>query len=937
MSKRRDRTGADSKYFTGTKKGELSELRAELALLDTDRVKEAVKKIIAAMTVGKDVNPLFPAVVNCMQTSNIELKKLIYLYMINYAKSNPEMAIMGVNTFVRDSKHDNPLVRALAVRTMGCIRVERITEYLCEPLRACLEDEMPYVRKTAAICVAKLYDINPMLVESQGFLGSLRELLCDSNPTVVANAVAALHEISEMSGKDELEISGSVLSKLLAAINECTEWGQVFILDALARYTPASTREAEGIIERITPRLSHKNAAVILSAVKVILLYMEMLESSDVVRSLTRKIAPPLVTLLSAQPEIQYVALRNITLIVQKRPNVLSHEFKVFFCKYNDPIYVKMEKLNILIKLATERNINHLLLDFKEYASEVDVDFVRSSVRAIGRCAIKLERAAEKCINVLLELIHTQVNYVVQEAIIVIKDIFRRYPNRYESIIATLCENLESLDEPEAKASMVWIIGEYAERIDNADELLESFLDGFYDEPAQVQLQLLTATVKLFLKRPGDTQDMVTKVLNMATEDSDNPDLRDRGYVYWRLLSTDPEAARAVVLSEKPVIRDDTFSLEPSLLDSLIGHISMLASVYHKPPESFVVRSHAGLDATKYDDDDDEDSDDDDYDDDDDDDDGDDDDYDDDGDDDPAAAAAEDEGEHKEAPPPELDIFGSGGLPSPSPLAPAAAAAPAATGVPASLTGVPAAASPAAAAPAAAAAVPSPATLTLFFAGTAFSGVAAQGRFARRDGRLLMDIAFKNDGAAPFSQFALQLQKNPFGVCPLKAGCQLPAAAEPGSVGRISVPCGLNPAHRGAGSPVEIVGALKNMHTGVVAKFKLRFFLHFICTSASKLEDAAFQAKWAELGATPGQEVAKPVPAPPMAAGDICAKLAAGNLHFSRAEKPSLFFSTTTEHGLQLLFELKVVPGGALPMTIRTTQPRYAALLHASVQALLAA
>ena len=72
------------------------------------------------------------------------------------------------------------------------------------------------------------------------------------------------------------------------------------------------------------------------------------------------------------------------------------------------------------------------------------------------------------CINVLLELIQTKVNYVVQEAIIVIKDIFRRYPNRYESIITSLCDNLESLDEPEAKASMIWIIGEYAERIDNA-------------------------------------------------------------------------------------------------------------------------------------------------------------------------------------------------------------------------------------------------------------------------------------------------------------------------------------------------------------------------------------------------------------------------------------------------------------------------------------
>lgn len=50
---------------------------------------------------------------------------------------------------------------------------------------------------------------------------------------------------------------------------------------------------------------------------------------------------------------------------------------QVFFCKYNDPIYVKMEKLDIMILLANDRNIDQVLLEFKEYATEVDVDFVR--------------------------------------------------------------------------------------------------------------------------------------------------------------------------------------------------------------------------------------------------------------------------------------------------------------------------------------------------------------------------------------------------------------------------------------------------------------------------------------------------------------------------------------------------------------------------------
>lgn len=85
---------------------------------------------------------------------------------------------------MQDCEDPNPLIRALAVRTMGCIRVDKITEYLCEPLRKCLKDEDPYVRKTAAVCVAKLHDINAQMVEDQGFLDSLRDLIADSNPMV---------------------------------------------------------------------------------------------------------------------------------------------------------------------------------------------------------------------------------------------------------------------------------------------------------------------------------------------------------------------------------------------------------------------------------------------------------------------------------------------------------------------------------------------------------------------------------------------------------------------------------------------------------------------------------------------------------------------------------------------------------------------------------
>jgi len=588
---------SDSKYFQTSKKGEIFELRNELHSDKKEKRVEAVKKVIAMMTVGKDVQSLFPDVVNQMQTENVEMKKLVYLYIHNYAASQPDVAIMAVNSFIKDASHVNPLLRALAIRTMGYCRVDRITEYLITPLSKALDDSDPYVRKTAALTVVKLYDIQSQCVEDQGFISKLRSMISDSNPMVVSNAVAALHELSMSAGKDFLKVNKRTSTKILNTLNDCTEWGKVFLLDTLAKYNPKSERLAQDICERITPQLQHVNPAVVMSAVKVIIHLFDRLDSEHQTQ-LAQKLSPPLVTLLNTEPEIQYVALRNINLIVQKYEKILSNEIKVFFCKYNDAIYVKKEKLEVMIKLANDKNIDQVLLELKDYASEVDVEFVRKSVRAIGRCAIKLDNAAERCVKTLLELVKTKVSYVVQEAIIVIKDIFRRYPNKYEKVIVDLCRNLDTLDEPEAKESMIWILGEYAERLDNATDRLEYFVDSFADEPARVQLQLLTATVKLFLKMPEENKDLVQKVLNLATEESKNPDLRDRGYVYWRLLSTDPAVARAVVLAERPTISDTTFDFSKEYLDQLLDHVSTLASIYHKPPETFV---HFGKEIDYYD------------------------------------------------------------------------------------------------------------------------------------------------------------------------------------------------------------------------------------------------------------------------------------------------------------------------------------------------
>ncbi len=168
----------------------------ELNSFKLEKKVNALKKIIASMTLGKDVSSLFPDVLKVLATPNIELKKLVYLYIINYSKSQPDLAILAVNTFRADAREKvNPLMRGLAVRTMGCIGVESIIDYLCDPLKDALNDEDPYVRKTAAISIAKLYEINGDRVEEFGFLVKLVDLISDGNAMVVSNAIAAISEI----------------------------------------------------------------------------------------------------------------------------------------------------------------------------------------------------------------------------------------------------------------------------------------------------------------------------------------------------------------------------------------------------------------------------------------------------------------------------------------------------------------------------------------------------------------------------------------------------------------------------------------------------------------------------------------------------------------------------------------------------------------------
>jgi vesicle coat complex subunit len=193
---------------------------------------------------------------------------------------------------------------------MSYIPIPVVTDALSDNLRHALKDRDPYVRKTAAICVAKLYTADPRKAEKGGFVELLRDLMLDSNATVVANAVAALSEIGDRQDGVIFKLNLATANKLLAAIPESSEyvvvffksaptdlnfrWGQIYILDSLLRYVPERHADAEMMAERIIVQLQHGNSAVILTTIKALLYLMNYMENRQLIDYICKKMGPPL-------------------------------------------------------------------------------------------------------------------------------------------------------------------------------------------------------------------------------------------------------------------------------------------------------------------------------------------------------------------------------------------------------------------------------------------------------------------------------------------------------------------------------------------------------------------------------------------------------------------------------------------------------------------
>ena len=592
---KKDSNQGGNKYFQNSRNAEVTELQDGLNSMKIEKQKDAMKQIIASMTIGKDVSMLFPQVVKCIRTKNIELKKLVYLYLINYAKVKPDLTFLAVASFNQDAKEgETPLIRGLAIRTMGCIRVPMIVSYLCETLTWCFKDNDAYVRKTAALCVAKLYMTSSQLVRENGFIQTLHDCLKDSNAIVIANSMSALNEISILSGVNQLQIKSKVLKRILEAIPQANEWGQVSILDALILYNPKKPSHAEEVIEGVLPRLNHTNPSVVMSAIKVILKFMDHIDNIDKVRNYCKKISNSLMSVMMASPEIQYVLLRALRAIVQKRPMLLDKDFKFFFVQYNDPIYVKLEKVDILYKLCDNKNFEAIIKEFTSYAlTEINPELIHKSVKYIGFIGYKYEKSVDLCVDSLGKIIDNNNDEAITESIIVARDLMRKYKGRALELIKKITIDLiQSMTDPNAKSAAFYIVGEFCTMIPKSTEIISHFVHNFSDADivSKIKLQILNAAVKNFVNKPDEGEDIVKLCLQKGAEESENPDVRDRAYIYWRLLETDPDIAKDMMVSEKPPFdfSDDDNMIDSETVDDLIDNMTNVSAVYLKKGKEMI-------------------------------------------------------------------------------------------------------------------------------------------------------------------------------------------------------------------------------------------------------------------------------------------------------------------------------------------------------------
>lgn len=552
------------------------------------------RQVIAYMTLGIDVSRLFTEMVMSIETRDLVVKKMVYHYLSTYAHENAEMGLMCINTLQRDCSNEDPMVRGLALRSLCSLRLPSVLEYISAPLRASLTDPHSYVRKTGVMGIVKVYNLDRDMVRSSDYVDVLYNMLQDVDGTVVTNCIVALDEI--MLEEGGIAINTAIIHHLLGRLNDFNEWGLGAVLRLVSRYEPESDEETFGIMNVLDPVLRTSNSGVVLEAISCFVRLTENLP--ELHAQVYERLKAPLLTLMAGGGaaggnfELLYCLLKHAELLVSRCREAFASEYRNFYIRYDEPSPVKHVKVRVLAELASDESADDVMAELKEYAGDVDAELAKAAIRAIGAISSRLRAKSREGCALLVDFLEIGAPYVKAEALLVAKDVLRRYPERRGDVLPSLARYLRELEAsaPRGRAAAIWIVGRWGEEIVNAPYMLESIIDAYSEEASpEVKLALLTAATRLFFKRPPEMQAMLGRLFQAALDDQVNADVRDRALLYFRLLRRDVKVAKAVVDSRDPCAIVGAFAEDTTeLVDRLFDYFNTLAVAYGQTPDQFV-------------------------------------------------------------------------------------------------------------------------------------------------------------------------------------------------------------------------------------------------------------------------------------------------------------------------------------------------------------
>ncbi|AEO60828.1 hypothetical protein MYCTH_2310471 [Thermothelomyces thermophilus ATCC 42464] len=477
---------------------------------------------------GQKTLPLFSSVVKNVASPNIEIKKLVYIYLIHHAEQEPDLALLSINTIQKSLSDTNPQVRALALRTMSGIRVPVISQIVSLAIRKGAGDMSPYVRRAAALAIPKCYRLDPSQLPQ--LLEYLSTLLGDKQYYVAGAAVTAFMTVCP----DRIDLIHKHYRNLVRMLVDMDEWSQLSTLRLMTVYArkcfPRRTRtvknkerpaelqdfygeaseagpereqvtvldpDLELLLKSIKPLLQSRNSGVVVAVARCY--------SAIGTPSYTKAAIGPLVALLRGAQDIQQVALYNIVSICLSCPADFVKYATHFLVRATDtqPVWeLKLEVLTLIFPHAP-RHIKSLILNELEHFSRgSDKLLVREAVRAIGRCAQADSATAPRCLRLLLSQITSLDGILAAESLTVIRHLIQQDPTAHVATVIRLAKNLDSATDPQARATIIWLVGEFSGLggADNiAADVLRILLKDFASEPEIAKRQIVLLGAKVYL------------------------------------------------------------------------------------------------------------------------------------------------------------------------------------------------------------------------------------------------------------------------------------------------------------------------------------------------------------------------------------------------------------------------------------------------------